>query len=230
MTDTDPPPLIPTPVPPPKPRSGPMSALRTYFLTGIIVVAPLAITAYVVWAFVDFVDRLVTPLLPAVYNPRTYLPFDVPGVGVVVGAVALTMIGFLTANLLGRTLVRAGERVLSRMPVVSSIYGALKQVFETLLGSRAQSFRQVVLVEFPRRGGYSIAFVTSEGVSEVSRKLGEVDLLTLYVPTALNPTSGYMIFMPRREVIMLDMSVEEGMKLVISGGVVQPGKPIPGSS
>ncbi|WP_368744720.1 DUF502 domain-containing protein [Desertibaculum subflavum] len=228
MTDPDsPPPLIPPPVPPPKPRGGPMSALRTYFLTGIIVVAPLAITAYVVWAFVDFVDRLVTPLLPAVYNPRTYLPFDVPGVGVVVAAFSLTMIGFLAANLLGRTLVRAGERVLARMPVVSSIYSALKQVFETLLGSRAQSFRQVALVEFPRRGGYSLAFVTSEGVNEVSRKLGETDLLTLYVPTALNPTSGYMIFLPRREVILLDMTVEEGMKLVISGGVVQPGKPVP---
>lgn len=228
MTETDPPPLMPPQVPPPKPpRMSAGAALRTYFLTGIIVVAPLAITAYVVWAFVDFVDRLVTPLLPAIYNPRTYLPFDVPGVGVVVGAFALTLIGFLTANLLGRTLVRAGERVLARMPVVSSIYGALKQVFETLLGSRAQSFRQVVLVEFPRRGGYSIAFVTSEGVGEVSRKLGESDLLTLYVPTALNPTSGYMLFMPRREVILLDMTVEEGMKLVISGGVVQPGQPVP---
>lgn len=229
MTEPDsPPPLMPPQVPPPKaPRMSAGAALRTYFLTGIIVVAPLAITAYVVWAFVDFVDQLVTPLLPAVYNPRSYLPFNVPGVGVVVGALSLTIIGFLAANLLGRTLVRAGERVLARMPVVSSIYGALKQVFETLLGSRAQSFRQVVLVEFPRRGGYSIAFVTSEGVSEVSRKLGESDLLTLYVPTALNPTSGYMIFMPRREVIMLDMTVEEGMKLVISGGVVQPGQPVP---
>jgi uncharacterized membrane protein len=228
MTDPDsPPPLIPPPVPPPKPRTGAGAALRTYFLTGIIVVAPLAITAYVVWSFVDFVDRLVTPLLPAVYNPRTYLPFDVPGVGVVVGAFALTLIGFLAANLLGRTLVVAGERVLARMPVVSSIYGALKQIFETLLGSRAQSFRQVVLVEFPRRGAYSIAFVTSEGVGEVARKLGESDLLTLYVPTALNPTSGYMIFVPRRDVIMLSMTVEEGMKLVISGGVVQPGKPVP---
>jgi uncharacterized membrane protein len=228
MSEADtPPPLIPPP-PPPKPaRGGPMATLRTYFLTGIIVVAPLAITAYVVWSFVSFVDDLVTPLLPEIYNPRTYLPFDVPGVGVVVGAFALTVIGFLAANLLGRTLVHAGERVLARMPVVSSIYGALKQVFETLLGSRAQSFRQVALVEFPRRGAYSIAFVTAEGVSEVSRKLGEHDLLTLYVPTALNPTSGYMIFVPRRDAIMLDMTVEEGMKLVISGGVVQPGKPIP---
>ncbi len=214
----------PAPVPPePKvPRQSAGAALRTYFLTGVIVVAPLALTVYVVWSFISFTDELVTPYLPRVYNPRTYLPFDVPGVGLVVSVILLTLIGFLAANLLGRTLVRWSERLLDRMPIIRSIYSGLKQVFETVLGGSSRSFREVVLVEFPRRGLWSIAFVASESIGDAGRQIGGEDLIAIYVPTAPNPTSGYIVFVPRAETRKVAMTVEEGMKLVISGGVLFP--------
>ncbi len=219
MTSENPVPIPPEPV---KTRHSALTTLRTYFLTGIIVVAPLALTAYVVWSFIDFTDRLVTPYLPRVYNPRTYLPFDVPGVGLVVSVILLTTIGFLTANLLGRTLVSWSERLLDRMPVVRSIYGGLKQVFQTVLGGSSKSFREVVLIEFPRRDCWSIAFVASENIGDAARQIGAADMIAVYVPTAPNPTSGYIVFVPRAETRKVAMTVEEGMKLVISGGVLFP--------
>lgn len=222
MTFNDPAPLPPEPV---KPRQSAGAALRTYFLTGIIVVAPLGLTAYVVWSFIDFTDRLVTPYLPRIYNPRTYLPFDIPGVGLIVSVILLTLIGFLTANLLGRTLVSWSERLLDRMPVVRSIYGGLKQVFQTVLGGSSKSFREVVLVEYPRKDCWSIAFVASEDIGDAGRQIGGEDMIAVYVPTAPNPTSGYIIFLPRAETRKVAMTVEEGMKLVISGGVLFPPEP-----
>ncbi|MBM3489903.1 MAG: DUF502 domain-containing protein [Alphaproteobacteria bacterium] len=199
--------------------------LRTYFLTGIIVTAPIAITAYITWAFVDWVDEHVTPLIPLRYHPETYLPFSLPGLGVVVMLVSITLVGFLAANLFGRTLIRAGERVVNRMPVVRGLYNALKQIFETVISQSSRSFREAVLLQYPRAGLWTIGFVTGETQGEVRREIGE-DLVNVYVPTTPNPTSGFLLFVPRRDLIFLDMAVDEAAKFVISIGVVEAGERI----
>ena len=136
-------------------------------------------------------------------------------------AVALTAIGFLTTNLLGRSLLRVGEAIVDRMPVVRGIYSALKQIFETVLAQKSTSFRQVALVEFPKAGSWCVAFVTTEQTGEISRKLDD-EMVGLFVPTTPNPTSGYLIYVARKNLVLMDMSVEDAMKLVISGGVIAP--------
>jgi uncharacterized membrane protein len=195
--------------------------LRYYFLTGVIVSAPIGITMYIVWAFIDLVDRNVAPLLPVALQPGGVMLLSIPGLGVIVALVAVTLVGFLTANFLGRRLVRLGERIVARMPIVRSVYSALKQIFETMLTQSSSSFRQVVLIEFPRKGVWAAAFVANERTGEAGRRLGQ-ELVAVYLPTALNPTSGYLLFLPKQDVVTLDMSVEEGMKLILSGGMVIP--------
>jgi uncharacterized membrane protein len=202
-------------------KTGLLARLRTYFLTGILITAPIAITVAIAIWFIDFVDSSITPLIPARYNPETYLPFSVPGLGLVVLVIFLTVVGFLTANFIGRQLVRFGERMVDRMPVVRSIYGALKQLFETVLAQSSTSFRQCVLVEWPRRDLWTLAFVTGGAQGEI-RRLSEGDLVAIYVPTTPNPTSGYLMYVPKRDLKFLDMSVEDGLKLVLSGGLVVP--------
>jgi len=195
--------------------------LRAYFLAGILVTGPIAFTLWITWSIVDFVDRLVSHLVPTSYNPSTYFPFNIPGFGLVVAVVALTLIGWLTAGYLGRLLLRLSDRIMKRMPVVRSIYGALKQIFETVLAKRSSSFREVVLVEWPRRGMWTVAFVTAQGEGELKSNVAP-DSIGLYVPTTPNPTSGYLVYVSREEVVPLSMSVEEGIKLVISGGIITP--------
>jgi uncharacterized membrane protein len=204
----------------PHPTS-PLARLRAYFLTGVIVTAPISITIFLVWQFLTFLDTQVEALLPARYNPENYLPFSLPGVGLLVVLAFLTLVGMLTANLAGRTLVRMGERLLSRMPVVRSVYGTLKQIFETVLAQSSRSFREVVLIEYPRRGIGAIGFVTGPTRGEVQDKADE-ELVNVFLPTTPNPTSGFLLFVPRKDLIHLDMSIEEGIKLVISGGIVAP--------
>lgn len=198
-----------------------LTRLRNYFLTGIIVTAPISLTIYLTWELIDWIDHKVTPLLPAKYNPETYLPFSLPGLGLVIMVVCLTFIGFLTANIFGRTLIRLGERLVNRMPVVRTVYNALKQILETVLQSSSQSFRQVVMVEYPRRDIWALAFVTADTEGEVERKLGD-ELINIFVPTTPNPTSGFLLVVPKRDVIMLDMSVEDAAKFIISAGVIIP--------
>jgi len=215
-----------TPVEPETPSDSPVKhgvvwRLRNYFLTGIVITAPIIITAYIAWQFVGWVDGIVTPLLPVDYRPETYLRFPIPGLGLVIVAVLLTVVGFLTANILGRTLVQFGESVLNRMPVVRSIYFALKQIFETVFSQSSQSFKDVVLIEYPRQGIWTLAFVTGQGEGEVRRLLDE-DVVSVFVPTTPNPTSGFVLFLPRRDCRYMAMTVEEGLKLVISGGVLSP--------
>lgn len=195
--------------------------LRNYFLAGILVTAPIVITLYFAWSMVDYVDSRVTALLPERYNPSTYLHVAIPGLGVVILALALTLIGFMTANLLGRMMLRLGEGVLSRMPVIRNIYAALKQIFETVLSNRAQSFSEVVLVEFPRREMWTLGLVVGPAYAEVSRKAG-AEMFNIFVPTTPNPTSGYLVFVPRSQMIRLDMTVEDCLKMIISGGIVTP--------
>jgi uncharacterized membrane protein len=200
---------------------GLMGRLRNYFFAGILVTAPISITIYLSWLFINFVDRTVTPIIPEKYNPETYLPFGIPGLGLIIAAVALTLVGALTAGYFGRLFVRMSERVLARMPVVRSIYGALKQIFETVLARQSDAFRQVVLIEYPRRGIWAIGFLTGVTEGEVQR-LTEEQMLNIFLPTTPNPTSGFLLFLPREEVVFLDMSVEEGIKMVVSAGIVTP--------
>ncbi|MDP6688176.1 MAG: DUF502 domain-containing protein [Alphaproteobacteria bacterium] len=205
----------------PRKRPGILTRLRNYFLTGVIVTAPIALTIYLTWQFIDWVDRQAIPLLPAKYNPESYLPFSLPGLGLVIMVVILTFAGFLTANIFGRTLIKTGERLVNQMPVVRTIYGALKQVLETVLSQSSNSFRQAVLVEYPRRGIWTVAFVTGETEGEVAQRLDD-EMINIYVPTTPNPTSGFLLMVPRRDLIFLDMPVEDAAKYIISIGVIAP--------
>jgi uncharacterized membrane protein len=198
-----------------------LARLRAYLLAGIVVTAPIAITLWLTWNFIHWVDVQITPLIPVAYNPGTYLPFSVPGLGLLIMLVFLTVVGFVAANFFGRTLIHLGERLVGRMPVVRSIYGAAKQIIETVLRNSSNSFRQVVLMEYPRQGVWSIAFLTGEATGELQRRLGD-DWITVYMPTTPNPTSGFLLMVRRADVIPLDMSVEEAIKLIISTGVIVP--------
>lgn len=195
--------------------------LRNYFLTGIIVTAPISITLYVSWQFIAFIDRQVTPLIPPVYNPETYLPFGLPGLGLLVLVVMLIVIGAIAAGYVGRGLMRAGEHLLARMPVVRTIYSALKQVFETVFAEKSTAFREVVLIEYPRKGIWVIGFATGSTKGEVQNIIKD-EVVNIFLPTTPNPTSGFLLFLPRKDVIFLSMTIEEGVKMVISGGVVTP--------
>jgi uncharacterized membrane protein len=202
-------------------RISPLARLRAYFLAGVIVTAPIGITVLLIWQFITFLDGQVGSLLPDRYNPESYLPFSVPGLGLLITIAFLTLVGFLAAGLAGRTLVRIGERLLSRMPVVRSVYGTLKQIFETVLAQSSRSFREVVLIEYPRRGIGAIGFVTGPTRGEVQMR-SEEELVNVFLPTTPNPTSGFLLFVPKRDLVHLDMTIEEGIKLVISGGIVTP--------
>jgi uncharacterized membrane protein len=195
--------------------------IRTYFIAGILITGPIALTLYLAWSFVRTVDSAVSAVLPAEYNPETYLPFYIPGIGLIVLLVGLTLIGALTAGYLGRVLVRASERLLARMPVVRGLYSATKQIFETVLSKQSTMFREVVLVEWPRRDMWTVAFVTVPPEGEI-KDLSPPDSIGVYVPTTPNPTSGFLIYLPRTDVRPLAMTVEEGIKLVVSGGIVAP--------
>ncbi|MBT5414952.1 MAG: DUF502 domain-containing protein [Rhodospirillaceae bacterium] len=204
-----------------KPQGGFLKKSRAYFLAGILVTAPISITFYLAWLVINFFDTRITPLLPAKYSPETYLPFGVPGVGLFIFILFLTLVGWLTAGLLGRWVMRIAERVLHRMPVIRSIYSATKQIVETILADQSETFRQVVLFEYPRRGSWAIGFITGMTQGEV-QSLTTDDVVNVFLPTTPNPTSGYLLFLPRRELVVLSMTVEEGIKMVVSGGIVTP--------
>jgi uncharacterized membrane protein len=202
-------------------RPGLFSRLRAYFFAGVLVTAPIGITIYLAWSVVSWIDRSVLPFLPPRYNPETYLPFSLPGIGLILLIVFLTAIGAITAGMIGRMVVGYSERVLGHMPVVRSVYSATKQIFETMLAQKSTAFREVVLVEFPRVGMWSIGFITGVTEGEV-QELTDDEVVNVYIPTTPNPTSGYLCFVPRGDVYPLSMSVEEGIKLVVSGGLVIP--------
>jgi len=198
-----------------------VTRLRTYLLTGVIVTAPISITIFLVWKFISFLDSHVASLIPAQYNPETYLPFSLPGLGLLIMLAFLILVGMLAAGLAGRTLVHLGERLLSRMPIVRSVYGTLKQIFETVFAQSSRSFREVVLIEYPRRGIAAIGFVTGPTRGEI-QSLADDELVNVFLPTTPNPTSGFLLFVPKKELIRLDMTIEDGIKMVISGGIVTP--------
>jgi uncharacterized membrane protein len=217
------PPASPEPLPP-EPHSGLMGRFRTYFLTGLVVTGPIAITFYLVWWFVTWVDGLVRPFVPVDYRPETYLPYSIPGSGLVVAVIALTLLGFLTANLLGRTLVDLGETILGRIPAVRAIYRGLKQVFETLFSGKGSSFRRVGLVEFPSPGMWSIVLISQSPSEEIARSLpGQEEHISVFLPCSPNPTTGFFFYVPKSKIVEVDMSTEDAATLIMSAGVVQPG-------
>lgn len=198
--------------------------IRNYFLTGVVVAGPLAVTAWIVWWFVNFVDGLVKPLVPARYLPDSYLPFQVPGFGLIVAFIGLTLLGFLTANLVGRYLVGWSELVLARMPIVSGIYRGVKQIFEALFSQSGTSFRRVGLVEFPSKGTWSLVFISSDASGAVADKIpgGGEDHVSVFLPCTPNPTTGFYFYLPKAQVIEIAMSVDEAAKVIMSMGMIQP--------
>jgi uncharacterized membrane protein len=199
-------------------QMGLTARLRAYFFAGILVTAPVAITFYIAWQFIKFMDDRVAPLLPPALNPQNW---GIPGFGLIAVAVSLTLIGALTAGFAGRLLVKLSDAVLERMPVIRSIYSAVKQIFETMLAQKANAFREVVLLEYPRKGIWTLGFITGSTNGEVGGRFTE-DMVNVFVPTTPNPTSGFLLFLPRREVEVLEMSVEEGIKMVVSTGILTP--------
>jgi len=204
-------------------RSG-VLRLRNYFLTGLVIAVPLFLTVYLTWAFIVWVDSWVTPLIPTRYTPDAYLAFHVPGFGVVVALVFITLLGFLTANIAGRRLVAWGESILARVPLIRNLYRGLKQVVERAVASGNKPFQTVGLIEYPREGLWSVVFVMNESRGEIRRRVSATgeDILMVFVPTTPTALTGYVVFVPRSKCIILDMSAEDAAKIVISAGLVAP--------
>ena len=196
--------------------------LRTRFFTGLVIFGPVAVTVYIAWWFIDTVDNWVKPLVPARFWPDSYLPFHVPGFGVVIALIGLTLLGFLAANIAGRTLVGIGEALLDRTPVVRGIYKSVKQIFETVFSQSGTQFRKVALVEFPFKGSWSIVFITAEPAAAVAGVLPPGEMTSVFLPCTPNPTTGFYFFIPTADLIELPMTPEDAVKLIVSAGVVQP--------
>src|SRR5260370_5322830 len=201
---------------------GIVSRIRTYFLTGLVVAGPVAITLWLIWWFVTWVDGLVRPFIPRAYRPETYLPLEIPGLGLIIAFLSLTLLGFLTANLIGRKLVDFGEGLLNRMPIVRPIYRTAKQIFQTLFSKSESSFRRVGLVEFPSPGMWSLRFLTQPPHEEISSRLPATEHVSAFMPCTPNPTTGFFFYAPRRDAIDLDITVEAAMTLLVAAGRLHP--------
>lgn len=191
--------------------------LRGYFLAGILVTAPIGITIFLTWKFFAFVDNTVAGLIPPHYYPHIYLP----GIGIAIAIVFFFLVGWFATNFLGRMFIRIAEYIVDRVPIIRNLYSAIKQIFETVMASQSQAFREVVMLEYPRKGVYSIGFVTGKSEGEVQTATKN-ETINVFVPTTPNPTSGYLLFVPKQELIYLNMTVEEGVKLVVSAGIITP--------
>ena len=198
-----------------------LSRIKTYLFTGILVTAPVGMTFYIAYNLIIYIDKWSNAIVPPKFRFSEYLKVEVPGLGVAVIVTALILIGMFTTGYVGRFFVRLGEKILSKMPFISSVYNLLKQVFETFFSGKKQSFNQVVLLEYPRKGVWVLGFVSSKTDGEIGKKI-DGKILNVFVPTTPNPTSGFLIFVPEKDVIKLKMSVEDGLKLVISCGIVAP--------
>ena len=205
-------------------KSGFFARLRSSFLTGIVVILPIAMTIWLVWTFVGWVDGFVLPLIPSTIQPEKYIGINLRGVGMIIFLIFTILVGWIAKGLMGRSLLRFAENLVSRMPVVRSIYSGVKQIAETVFAQSERSFERACLIEYPRKGIWAIGFVSTEAKGEVAARAGgdDNDLLSIFVPTTPNPTSGFLLYFPRKDVMELDMSVEDAAKLVISAGLVYP--------
>ena len=204
-------------------RSRLLVSLRASFLTGIVVIAPIGLTVYLLWTIVGVIDSVVLPLVPGPWRPEQYIGINLRGVGVIFFILFTISIGWVAKGLIGKSLIKWGEGIVDRMPVVRSIYNGVKQIAETVFAQQDASFEKACLVEYPRKGVYAIGFISTKARGEVSRSGGDGEaLLSVFVPTTPNPTSGFLLFFKQSEVKTLEMSVEEAAKLVISAGLVYP--------
>ena len=194
--------------------------MKKYFITGLLIWIPLVITIWVLKLVVDMLDQTLL-LLPLALRTESWLGFHFPGMGVLLTLMIVFLTGAVTANLIGQRLVHFWHEILHRIPVVSSIYSSVKQVSDTLFSSSGEAFRKALLVQWPRQGMWTIAFLTGTPGGDVTRHL-QGDFVSVYVPTTPNPTGGYFVMMPRQDVIELDMSVDTALKYVISMGVASP--------
>lgn len=204
-------------------KPGLFANLRASFLTGLVVIAPIGLTIYLVWTVVGWVDAFVLPLVPQRFNPEQYIGINLRGVGVIFFLLFTVFIGWVAKGLIGRSLINAAEELVGQMPVVRTIYNGLKQIAETVFAQQDTSFDKACLVEYPRKGLWAIGFISTSAKGEVTRRTPHDDqLLSVFLPTTPNPTSGFLLFVPQRDVIELEMSVEDAAKLVISAGLVYP--------
>ncbi|QFT80964.1 hypothetical protein FIU89_10115 [Roseovarius sp. THAF27] len=228
------------PPPPPK-KPGRFAGLRASFLTGIVVIAPVVLTIWLIWTLVGWVDGFVLPFVPDIYQPEylvnrfvlgntrpddaDWVHFNIRGLGVIVFLVFTLFVGWVAKGLIGRSLIRYGESLVDRMPVVRSIYSGVKQIAETVFAQSERSFEKACLIQYPRKGIWAVGFISTQAKGEVADKAQiSEDMLSVFVPTTPNPTSGFLLFFPRSDVIELDMSIEDAAKLVISAGLVYPGQ------
>lgn len=223
----------------PRPRHGLFARLRTNFLAGLVVILPIGLTAWLIWTVIGWIDAAVWPFVPDSYKPNALLNrwlgltgeeqyrLNVRGLGVIVFLVFTVLVGWLAKGFVGRSFLRWGESLVARMPIVRSIYNGAKQIAETIFAQQEQSFERACLIEYPRPRVWAVGFVSTRAKGEVLRRTGHPNLLSVFVPTTPNPTSGFMLLLPEDDVILLDMSIEEAAKLVISAGLVYPGDPDP---
>ena len=193
--------------------------LRSYFFTGILVTAPVVITLWIVFTLVNIFDDLVTPFIPIEFNPNTFLPREIPGLGLLGLIIFLILIGFLTANFFGRWLVNKTEIVLQNIPLIKTFYKTIKQILETVLSNKSDAFRNVVLLEYPRKGTWIIGFTTGETAGEIKKKVKK-KLINVFIPTTPNPTSGFLLLVPENELTYLDVKVDDAIKTVVSAGII----------
>jgi len=196
------------------------TALKNYFLTGLLVILPIFITVYVILALIRGMDAILK-YIPAKYLPETYLHVHIPGLGFILVVILVFVVGLLARNFVGRKIVNLGENIVDRIPLVRVLYAGVKQLLEPIFLRKTNAFKRVALIEYPRRGVYVIGFITGESKGEIQNKTSK-NMINVFVPTTPNPTSGFYILIPEDEVIVLNMSVEDAFKLIISGGIVSP--------
>ncbi|MFN3970941.1 MAG: DUF502 domain-containing protein [Gemmobacter sp.] len=219
--------------PPARRRPGLLGSLRASFLTGLVVILPIGLTLYLIWVVTGWIDSWVLPFIPSAWRPETLIrayfgddtPLNVRGVGVVVFLIFTVVVGWIAKGLIGRSFINWTESLVDRMPVVRSIYNGLKQIAETVFAQTEQSFEKACLVEYPKEGIWAIGFVSTRAKGEIAARFppGET-ILSVFVPTTPNPTSGFLLYVPERDVRFLDMKVEDAAKLIISAGLVYPNK------
>lgn len=206
------------------PRLSVAARLRNNFLTGLVICAPIAITIWLTWTFIHWADSWVKPYIPDRYNPESYIKLAIPGFGLLIAVVVITLVGFLGKNLIGRSIFNFGETILNRTPLVRTIYKSLKQIFESVLNEKGTSFNKAGLIEYPGPGLWSVVFIATDAKGEMKSKFDAMgrDMVACFLPPTPFPTAGYLVFVPREKIIPLDMSAEDAAKLIISVGLVTP--------
>lgn len=212
------------PAPPPR-KPGRFAGLRASFLTGIVVIAPVALTVWLVWAVIGWFDSVVLPLVPYTFQPEKYIGINLRGIGVIIFLIFTIFVGWVAKGLIGKSLIKFAESLVERMPVVRTIYSGVKQIAETVFAQSERSFEKACLIQYPRKGIWAIGFISTTAKGEIAQRAETSgDLMSIFLPTTPNPTSGFLLFLPKEDVIELDMTVEEAAKLVISAGLVYPGQ------